>query len=602
MNAFKVFGEFLDLLPETVVNLTMRNPIFADDNVIPGSFSLPLDIPFGEASPKNSRILKNIDLPEASERLREVDADYYYDGIRFFVGKLMIGKVNKIGNRCSVHFKFGGLTSLENIKNIKLKTIVDEQIVLNNNVTYVKEVALQPNFPSSPPFAITINGKPYEEASIAALVATINADVTEPRAVATDFSTYFTVKPFNNPTDLLTPFTVDGEGRDWTVTPNDEDWNEPIRSEIEDRYLAEPYFDNKIRFPWLINKGQFEPGYQYFESGYVNASEDGAFRFNYSAPEGDGIINFNPFISHVHTSLAPYVLLKHILDKIADHYGFVYDGDFYTQPWIQDILVYTPNSITKKIPFMGQYGFFFFRQDFNIGEFVPDLTVAEFFKALQTRFNLAVYYKEKDNKLVMKFRKSIVQNVAYKNIQMKSSPMFTLQDIGLKGIKLKSQTDSSDKLSPLDEINIGTEQEDEIPTSSGTLSSTIDMVTADVLPAADQLFTNGEYKFLKLLVYEGLQESNNGFMFPKASVRHVDFDLLFSGEDGLYETQWLDYIRTLTNRKEATLQTTQSLYDLVTTDWEQKVMIDRSKYLYAEINVSLGMNNISPADVTVYKV
>lgn len=601
MNGIKVNGEFLDLFPDTRVSFVLENPIFADDNIIPGDYSLPLTIPFGLSSPRNTRILKSVQAIENVVRLQEVDADFYFDQMKYKTGKLVIGEKDQVGQKLSVNFKFG-FSALTNIKRARIKDIVSEVITLNDNPAYTKQVRLDPLL--SAPYSITINGRTYKENTIDDLVYSINTDDAEPGATAISHTTYFTVQPSNNPTDITTPFTVDGDGREWTVTPNDEDWNAPVRAALE-AYLAEPYPNDKFRMPWIINRGQYEAGYQFNQTGGVNMSMDGAFVPNYSAPEGDSIIHFNPFVSWVSTSYAPYVMLKHVLDKIATFYGFAYEGDFYTRPWVAKALIYTPNSITQKIPFIGKYPFFFIQQSFNIADFVPELTVSELFKALQTRFNLAVYYKPGQKTLVMRFRKTIVKSIGYRDVS-RNAYMTKHQESYVKGVKFNIDPDKNDKICPDDQLSIGTQQDLTVTTPCFGLSEKIDNVSGDTLPAVDQLFSTAIYKYLRLFFYEGIQASAgySSFDFPFSRINQDTFDMNFAGGPGMYNTQWKEYVSYLMNRRTAQLTSNFSFAKMLSLDWEQKAMYDGSKYLYDKIEVSLGMNPSEPvkADISIHKV
>jgi hypothetical protein len=599
MNGIKVNGEFLDLFPDTKVTFSLNNPIFADDNIIPGSYSLDISIPYGELSPTNTRILSNRQVIENNQRLRQIDAYYFYDDLKFKKGKLVIGKLDQTNNKLTVNFKTG-LSLLENIKNLKLKDVVNETIVLNNNTTYVKEVRLDPLLAA--PYHIILNGRPYEASTIDALVTAINADATEPRVSATTFSTYLKVKPYTDQLNIKTPFTVDCEdGREWTVTPNDETWNLPIRTALE-TYLHEPYPSDKFRLPTIINKGQYEAGWQLFDTSMVNMSKDGTIEINTSASEGDGIVNFNPFNSIVYTSVTPFVMLSHVLDRIAAHYGFIYEGDFTTHAIALNALIYTPNTLCEKIPFIGKYNFLFLRQHFNLGEFVPDMTVADFFKALQTRFNLAVYYKENEKRLVMRFRKAIHQNKAYIDITSKSSPVLDSEDIGVKGVLLEFDRDKGDTLCPVDNFAVGTESEITITTKCGPLAQDSAYIFAS-LPAVKQLLTDSPYASLRLFFYDGLQSSDTGtpFVYPKATSKLPDTtDFNF---ESLYYLFWQEHIRFLMTRTQIELNCAFSFAPLVMLNWERKVMFDRVKYLYQQIETSFTMNanEASESKTLLYK-
>jgi hypothetical protein len=597
MNGIKVSGEFLDLFPDTVLDMILKNPIFAEDNIIPGSFSLPIDIPFGDASPKNSRILKNIDVVENNERLREVDADYYYDKVRIRKGKLALGKI--IGNKINTNFQFG-TSNLENIKSLKLKDIITDFIVLNTNTTYKKSVRLDPELTS--PYHIIVNGRPYEESTLGDLVAAINLDQGD-AVIAESFGTYIKLTANSAAADIDFAFTVDGQDPiEWTVTPNDEDWNAPVRTALEP-YLEPPYPDDRFRFPVIANSSQYEEGYQYFITRMINMSSDGQFKVNIAGSDGSTLALFNPFISQVFTSITPYVMLKYVLDQIAAHYNFEYEGDFVDQNFVAQALIYTPNTLTVKVPFIGRYPFFFLRQSFNLKEFVPDMTVADFFKTLQTRFNLAAYYKEAENKFVLRFRKGIVLSTEYNDITKGCSPLRLQEDIGPKGISLNIEKDSNDKNAVVDQYLLGPQQDLPIKTKCYGLNDALDNAhTAARIPVVDQPFSDGDYGFLRLFFYKGTTASTRGFNYPRAEINPDDFDFTFDGVNGLYQNFWKEYLNFLLRRKAGNVDQTISLAAIRSLDWEMKVMFDRSLFLYDELNISLGMRDVSVSKTALFSV
>src|SRR5690349_17270335 len=104
MIGIQVGTEFLDLNKETVIDLKLINPIFADDNIIPGSYSLPFTVPGGDVSPKNAALLGSPDVLSVSTAKKILDAKLYYDGVLYKRGKIKVGKVS--GDTISINFSF----------------------------------------------------------------------------------------------------------------------------------------------------------------------------------------------------------------------------------------------------------------------------------------------------------------------------------------------------------------------------------------------------------------------------------------------------------------------------------------------------------------
>jgi hypothetical protein len=93
--------------------MELESPIFASqDNVIPSSFSFPVDIIFDE---KARTLFAYQDLPSAANIFREIeDVQLYIKGTPFMVGKLLIVSINRQHAKCS--FATNNLAKINDLK------------------------------------------------------------------------------------------------------------------------------------------------------------------------------------------------------------------------------------------------------------------------------------------------------------------------------------------------------------------------------------------------------------------------------------------------------------------------------------------------------
>ncbi len=136
-------GNLLDTFPDTSIELRMNNPIFADEEIIPGSFTLPFEIPGGDLSENNAHLLEHPDVPERrGGKLTFKNRTILYDGCPFKKGDLVINPVDS--RRYTANF-FIGLRSLGNkLKNMRLRELMNEEIVMTEE-TYSKRAYIKPS-------------------------------------------------------------------------------------------------------------------------------------------------------------------------------------------------------------------------------------------------------------------------------------------------------------------------------------------------------------------------------------------------------------------------------------------------------------------------
>src|SRR5688500_1536345 len=85
---------FLGTLPDTTIDLTLKNPLLGDAQVLsPGSYSLPFDLPSGDSSPKNAQAFNHPDVMENSSPYQLQKADLYVDEVLFKSGNLKIASI-----------------------------------------------------------------------------------------------------------------------------------------------------------------------------------------------------------------------------------------------------------------------------------------------------------------------------------------------------------------------------------------------------------------------------------------------------------------------------------------------------------------------------
>ncbi len=162
--------EYLDITNDTTIELTLENPLLGDaEKLSPGSYSMPFNLPAGDASPKNARLLKNPDVIENADTYVANIASLFFDDQLLKRGTL---KNNNTADKLSCYFLFGLNSLSAELKTAKLKDIVRETLVIDAS-NFVKKVYVG-NDSGDP--RVTVNGKSYTGVSWHAVADAINAD------------------------------------------------------------------------------------------------------------------------------------------------------------------------------------------------------------------------------------------------------------------------------------------------------------------------------------------------------------------------------------------------------------------------------------------
>lgn len=638
MIGIEVNGEFLDLYPTTRINLKLFNPIFGDNNIIPGSYTIPFDIPGGDSSPKNARILKNPDVIENPESRTNHIATLYIDGVKYKKGQLSTVKAGNKQINCK--FTFGIATISEDIKTIKITEICDEEIVMASN-SFTKQIYLEclvvPNAADpSTASSITVNGVVYQAtdqsiggvvkinedfiavsgggADIAttnkAFVIAINNNTDDPRVAAANSGSGFTIQPFYSPGELESVLTADfpsEQSTHWSINAStfEAAYNDNVITFLNN-YLTETPSDDRIRFPMKRNLSLYDDErikhrLGFFNFNLINYNYGGAYVLNKVKDTSNS--NLRPFNR---TSIAPAVTLKWVLETIATHFGISYEGDFFDDPDYPKIVFEHSNTLDIRMPFIGSVDWLATRRAFNVNEFIPDLTVTELFKSIQSCFNLAVYLNEKTGQLRFQKRESILAALTSENITSLCSPTPGPNLEVEEGVRLERTIDSSELTAVADFFEAGTSSKKvEMKVNSLFEQDNVKISPDTGLGSASALDFNIPLSKRNLnhtipLTFMFYALKNNGTNYSTANINLADANFTLPGANGLALKRWKKYLTFLFNRKGVPVDITFQVRHLLDIDWELKYEFDRVKYLINSLDITLTMRGVEPTKAELY--
>jgi hypothetical protein len=650
MIQLKVGDEYLELPPDLTINLKLNNPLFNEDNLSPGSYSLPFTLPVANKSQTNHRILNYTDVIETLNTFKKVDAQLLFKDIPLKRGQLVADTLTN--QTINANLKFGLTTLDEGIKTKKLRDVIDDEVVVGTSpcakTVYVKHFRI--DVFGDPMYRINVNGRDYEDEHLDDLVDQINADTTEPRVTATYYDAgttpggmaapYIKIVPHAtaDPTNPYTPFSIKNPEVNYTGG-NNEGWNaeayglEDYWQDFDDwiaDFQSETPSDQRFRFPTFFNDSALEPDSRrmylgrvttrpyYFPTGtswisptsekitnYVNAFNANGLIKNRILGRGLSVYNWN--------SLVPCLRLEWVLTKIAEYLDVTLKGDFIDI--ISNILIYNPNGIDLWMPFLGDKRYLFWKREFNCNELIPDVSVRDFLIALCSRYNVGCYYLEQTRELVFSKKEPIAKAYAYNDITDQAGRINPIKDETVDGLSFKTEIDETDAYAQADDLTIGN-GELEIKIKASALSK--EFTHSAVVNAPENGYTSPPYGYvaaqmkgpvvnqpptenykIRFFHYTGITD-NGVFEYPSASINHPDWDETMDGENGIYKTFHEYWALYTAGRKVVNSPIQFTLAQLKNFNWELKQRLDRKDYLVKSIDLSISHAGITVENVELY--
>lgn len=366
-----------------------------------------------------------------------------------------------------------------------------------------------------------------------------------------------------------------------------------FQSFISDYQVDGSYPHEGIRFPVVFNENAYNG----------KATKDGE-GINLVDPAGlvenDPAWGYNngiPFQTKNKNSLQPFLLLKYVLSRMALKFNFKIDGDFFNDPEVGKILLWNTNSLDIPQKFIGESPFVFWKTKFNVNELVPDITVVEFLRALQSRYNLSIFFNETTQKVQMSYREPIARSILYEDITPFSSPLSNFKSHRVQGILLTVDKEDTDAFSLKEELLVGTKAEDTLDINCGRLFQTGSKLVNDELVEGPRVSQPNEEKFnLRVFHYKGIV-TNTTFSYPGADISGPGFTETLSGINQTFHKFWLKF---QINRLSIVLKTDYPLRQLLRYNFELKRRFDRSSYLVKSIQFSLSNQQVSSCTVELY--
>lgn len=624
MYALKVNGEFIDLPDAFAPEFNRFNPLFQNEGLIKDDYILTIPAPYTD---KNARIFGNPAVVEnATAFVPRFEAELWWANMPKLKGQLRIERATD-NEVISLYFASGLSEIAEDVRTKSLREIMDETIVIHNtNFPKIVQLTYQNRINSY--VALIVNGKTYEEATVSDLVNTINADVDQTASAA--YSTVITAGGRTLERVTLTPgsaneldpfdFAFTGIEYDeedqivrqsvWTISAID--WTDPynaIYNTFLDNYRGVGA-DRKLRFLTYANLQDFNTTEGIKRFPMVNL-------YNANGLVKNGVLEVLTPGGRIltrenvnQTSLAPQVTLAYILERIENFYNITIN-----YPLIDDYpsatpVVISPNTLDVPLTYFNRQKMIFFRRNFNINEFVPDVTVNDFLKAIQG-VGFQIVWDSRERTVSFKNRNPVAASPNYISTIGRHSRIIDVVNQQKTGVRLEHVLDEKDSTIPIISteerqfLNIGNAER---PISSRISVPNLAKVTP--FPSVTNIFfgvvvtvpQEDNFKSIKL----ALQTATNDIMdttFLDPDGYSLNWkEALSIDELGLFDLFWKDWIQLEDNTPSAKVTLYVPEKWVWQPPWERKILIDRNKYFIKSFSVVLREKDTLELDCEIVRV
>lgn len=606
-------GQFLELFDDTFIDLRLNNPLFADDDVVPGSISLPFEVPGSATSPINSLLLKHPEVVSNRLALHKTAARLWFIGTPWKGGMITVRTATP--ERISLNFTFGLTAATEDFRKKRIRDLLDEVVTMASN-DFTKRVTIRltnalserkinindkeyhfQGFNTSPDGPI-INGTTYvafpntTNGANEALAQCIND--TSPNGVVAAYDGGFIEVSVLEENSLEAPLKIRTDSvTNWFMSGADfqAEYNSPIEDYLNDNFsigASDPGdILNKIRFPVCANHLHEN---DLVRKGAVNYYDSIRYRLNSpvgSFPEPEN-----------NTSTCPFVRWKYVLDKVLEELGIAGVGDFLEDEDLAAGLIPHSNTLDIPVNIAGSKDWLACARQFNIKDFVPDWTIPEFLKALQKCFNLGIEYNERTHRIEFSLRENMHADRTYNDIRSKCAPITSVEPQDVTTVRLKVIRNSRDQFSIDDQIELGEgpslleipseisgwyKQENIVFTGNHTWNVPMASLKRDssITPA--------------MIFYEEKTSGGAGtpFDYPGANIDLSDCTFALAGAGGRAMARWKRHLRFLLNRRSIPLDVSFEFRELLNIDWKRKVRPTEGLNCYLNsVHVRLTMKGI----------
>ncbi len=536
MIRIKIAGEYLDIFPDTSMDITLINPAFASDfgrNSESYSFNIP-------DTPKNRRLTNYASVWLANEPSEmEQDATIFYNTLPLKMGKVVVNQINLQSGTISISFLIDNSKVFDELKSVKLSdlNLGGTRTLTSTETAYMELKAILDV--SGDDLVIVINGYTYSYewhsgSSSEDALTQLQADIDSQAANGVDASvsgtgTNAVLRIESDTVGLTAAFEIDIDS-----AANQQIW-------IPQDYLG---IGQMTQNAWSTHMGTvaaasmgtydyvFAPIYNPDFYKETNADFLGYLNL-YDPVAGYFIKNEATASNKWRTNVVPFPRLAYILERILNHIGYTDSSTFTSDADFKRLCFYANKALDDTVfdENAGSETFNAGLTSWNMQEHVPDISCSDFINQLSKLLNISVIFNIENKTFDIIENKDIVSaNIV--DWSEKSTRNYTIEKNEFDGLTYSYKEDSKDgfwndhnpvlkplvylngnqpiefKLSPLAILN-----------SNHPINVGNSWRTAKIsqLGTSDYFDTDKNDVSVRIFYFGGMQNDSNGDSYPLAS-------------------------------------------------------------------------------------
>ncbi len=414
-------------------------------------------------------------------------------------------------------------------------------------------------------FINVIHNQEFGQWSIA---SKINYSVGDKECLALklDFTRYNTEFLGYNPL-VYNITTINLNESTWSITSSSQLYSEKVR-DAWDAYMINysntSVLGETISYPTIRNTKFYDNQNPLWQL-YCNFNNQDNYPMNMKQCAKQFRYNLTPMVNHVD-----------VLDAIADLGGLDIIGAFINRPEIQQLIVYSINSIDdiRAADECGKYVLNCYLREFEIAKQLPDFDVLDFWKAFAKWFCIAWYPTSSTLEAIQKKEILATRIIDWTT---KVKPDYTFKNIYDQGTTFDLTHDPDDDKNidgVLEQLVIGDGEQEVIPELSTLYEIEETAINTNPdrawrIPEAIQVgnstaYNNNQNDFLpRLLFFLGFATDINGADYPYADYISAVHSLDWNGADGMYETYWKEWRDFINKGKDLTMSAALNILDIL---------------------------------------
>ena len=619
MTGIKIGDQWLDLGDDFEISFDLSNPLFNDNP--DGEYSLPVTIP---STDENLILLNNPDLIENSAEIETLlTCALIIDDEQWQEAQLQVSEIDREERTIEIVLYVGRSAFFQSLPETKISDLDlgSYELVQTHEPTVTIRMGSYA-YSDGILYRVILYGVNYDffdTGPVTGVTAVldirdqINADYPGMAAeeAGDDGDNYLTLT-FDAGEDFWSDFDFGATPGTGTGYMTYVDSFSPAEAQLADwadhmdAVAAADFDDFDYAWPMIYNPGFYDGDTNTEWEFWINFWKADTQQYSIS----NSVEHDEPLWEK---TIVPNVYLRVVWNKLLELYGgYELISAFLTEEDIQRLIIYSVRNMDHWVdnPYEDG-GNNEYNDSFDFANYVPEINVEDFFKAVEKLFN-GIWLPD-DEKKQMDFKRweEIIESTVAEDITEDAEPLKKISFPSENGIKLTMLKDDNDGVyqengSELVDLVIGNGfNEVDIPVGTVHTRETEEGARTLLLPYAQQ--RSADRCAFRVLFYRGMQEDSNGDEYPMATCYASDFAHnaigVYSLMPFLVYSQWYnDWLDKFNSNRAVPWTLRWDVKKLKLHQWVKKYRIAYQVYLLKRMTVVINKNGIDHVEAEAMKV